>query len=375
MGVLPLGPLVVGYSGGMDSSLLLHCAARSAVARARGLRALHVHHGLHPDADAWAVQAQARAQALGIACNLVRVQVDPRGQGIEAAAREARLAAFASALAAGGAMLLAHHQDDQAETLLLRLLRGASVDGLGAMRAVRAHGAGLILRPWLDQPRALLRQAAQELGIAWVEDPANVDPKFDRSWLRQQAWPLLAARFPALGERLARLAGHAASVSDEIETLAAGHLERLGGEVKLAIDCQGVLHALVRGIAKGVTLAQAGHLLGHVRDMGLRSDDPAVRTVARGLIGYIAFYQFFDALQTVAGHCLRAYRVTFVPMLVQTVCFWGVGLLGGAWLCYRWQPPLGVAGFWLAAVVSLVLAAIMLMALLGRAVADADSKA
>ncbi|MBL8245357.1 MAG: tRNA lysidine(34) synthetase TilS, partial [Rhodanobacteraceae bacterium] len=173
LGVLPLGPLVVGYSGGMDSSLLLHCAARSAVARARGLRALHVHHGLHPDADAWAVQAQARAQALGIACDVVRVRVDPRGQGIEAAAREARLAAFAAALAAGGAMLLAHHQDDQAETLLLRLLRGASVDGLGAMRAVRAHGAGLILRPWLDQPRALLRQAAQELGIAWVEDPAN----------------------------------------------------------------------------------------------------------------------------------------------------------------------------------------------------------
>jgi MATE family multidrug resistance protein len=100
-----------------------------------------------------------------------------------------------------------------------------------------------------------------------------------------------------------------------------------------------------------------------------------VRAVARGLIGYIALYQFFDALQTVAGHCLRAYRVTFLPMLVQTFCFWGIGLLGGAWLCHRWQPPLGVAGFWLAAVVSLVLAAVMLSGLLWKAIADTDSSA
>jgi len=241
LAVLPPGPAIVGYSGGMDSSLLLHCAARSERVRVRGLRALHVHHGLHPDADAWAAHARTRAQALGIACDVVRVRVDPRGQGIEAAAREARLAAFAEALSGGGAMLLAHHQDDQAETLLLRLLRGASVDGLGAMRAVRAHGAGLILRPWLDQPRAQLHQAAQELGIAWVEDPANADPKHDRSWLRQQAWPLLAARFPALGERLARLAGHAASVSDEIEALAAAQLERLGGGDPASLSADGLL--------------------------------------------------------------------------------------------------------------------------------------
>lgn len=241
LAALPPGPAIVGYSGGMDSSLLLHCAARSERVRGRGLRALHVHHGLHPDADAWAAHARTRAQALGIACDVVRVRVDPRGQGIEAAAREARLAAFAEALSGGGAMLLAHHQDDQAETLLLRLLRGASVDGLGAMRAVRAHGAGLILRPWLDQPRAQLHQAAQELGIAWVEDPANADPKHDRSWLRQQAWPLLAARFPALGERLARLAGHAASVSDEIEALAAAQLERLGGGDPASLSADGLL--------------------------------------------------------------------------------------------------------------------------------------
>ena len=97
------------------------------------------------------------------------------------------------------------------------------------------------------------------------------------------------------------------------------------------------------------------------------TDDPAVRAVAGSLIVYIAVYQFFDALQTVAGHALRAYRVTFLPMLVQTLCFWGVGLLGGSWLCYRWSPPLGVAGFWLASAISLVLAAAMLLPLLRKA--------
>ena len=103
------------------------------------------------------------------------------------------------------------------------------------------------------------------------------------------------------------------------------------------------------------------------------TDDPAVRSVALGLIAYVALYQFFDALQTVAGHALRAYRVTFVPMLVQIFCFWGVGLLGGSWLCFRWSPPLGVAGFWLASVVSLVLAAAMLLPLLRKAMQAAES--
>jgi len=105
------------------------------------------------------------------------------------------------------------------------------------------------------------------------------------------------------------------------------------------------------------------------------TNDPAVRAVALSLIIYVAVYQFFDALQTIAGHGLRAYRVTFVPMLVQIFCFWGVGLLGGAWLCFRWPAPLGVAGFWMAAVISLVLAAMLLSGLLYRVIASADSRA
>ncbi len=96
------------------------------------------------------------------------------------------------------------------------------------------------------------------------------------------------------------------------------------------------------------------------------TDDPAVRTVALGLIGYIALYQFFDALQTVAGYALRGYKVTFVPMLVHTVAFWGVGLFGGWWLAFHAVQPMGVEGFWLASLASLVVAAALLGGLLWR---------
>lgn len=128
------------------------------------------------------------------------------------------------------------------------------------------------------------------------------------------------------------------------------------------------------GLAAGSSLA-VGLLLWLAAEplVAAYTDDPAVRGVALALIGYIAVYQFFDALQTIAGHVLRAYRVTFVPMLVQTVCFWGIALAGGAWLCYRWSPPLGVGGFWLASVIALVAAAAALLPLLRKVMKDLES--
>lgn len=123
----------------------------------------------------------------------------------------------------------------------------------------------------------------------------------------------------------------------------------------------GMVMAAIGSLAVGLLLWLAAAPL-----VNAYTDDPAVRAVALGLIGYVAVYQFFDALQTVAGHVLRAYRVTFAPMLIQAFCFWGVALGGGAWLCYRAPTPLGVAGFWLAAVLSLLAAAILLLPLLGR---------
>lgn len=141
------------------------------------------------------------------------------------------------------------------------------------------------------------------------------------------------------------------------------------GQALGARDFSGV-RALVRA---GMAMAAIGSLvvglllwLAAFPLVAAYTDDAAVRAVALGLIGYVAIYQFFDALQTIAGHVLRAYRVTFVPMLIQTFCFWGVALGGGAWLCYRAPTPLGVAGFWLAAVLSLTTAAALLLPLLRR---------
>ncbi|MBS1188485.1 MAG: Multi antimicrobial extrusion protein MatE [Rhodocyclaceae bacterium] len=136
-------------------------------------------------------------------------------------------------------------------------------------------------------------------------------------------------------------------------------------------------HAAIRAglvLAAGLSTA-AGVLLwlaaGPV--LALYTNDGAVLGVAAGLVAYIAIYQFFDALQTIAGFALRAYRVTFVPMVAQTLCFWGVGLAGGWWLCYRWQPALGVGGFWLASVASLVLAAALLGGLLWKTMQATES--
>lgn len=207
----------VGFSAGLDSTTLLACAAHSPIARARGLKALHVHHGLHADADQWAEQAHATALALDVPLRVERVRVDARGQGLEAAARSARYAGFQAHLQPGGILLLAHHQQDQAETVLMRLLRGAALDGVAAMRSLRPLGSGQIGRPWLEQPRALIAQAARELDLTWVEDPSNADTRLDRAWLRGEIWPQLLDRFPEAQSRLTRFAAHARGIQQVID--------------------------------------------------------------------------------------------------------------------------------------------------------------
>lgn len=144
------------------------------------------------------------------------------------------------------------------------------------------------------------------------------------------------------------------------------------GQARGARDWRRARATIVAGLLLAAGLSSLVGLLlwlGAEPLLAAYTDDPVVRRVALGLIAYIAIYQFFDALQTIAAHALRAYRVTFLPMLVQTLCFWGVGLGGGWWLCYRGPSPMGVAGFWLAAVASLVLAAALLGPLLAKTVA------
>lgn len=208
LGDLPAAPLWVGLSGGLDSSVLLHALAHHAPARAIGLRAVHVHHGLHADADAWAGHCAQLCTKLCIELTVVRARVvRDGGKGLEAAARDARHAAFAATLADGDVLALGHHRDDQAETFLLRALRGSGPGGLGSMRRWSPLGGVRRWRPWLDIPRADLLAYAQATGLAWLEDPSNADTAFDRNFLRERVLPLLRERWPQADGAFTRSAG------------------------------------------------------------------------------------------------------------------------------------------------------------------------
>ncbi|WPC04036.1 tRNA lysidine(34) synthetase TilS [Pseudomonas benzenivorans] len=212
----------IAFSGGLDSTVLLHLLAGLAQREALPpISAIHVHHGLQAAADAWPEHCRRVCDALGVPLRVEAVVVPP-GASLERAAREARYAAFVAALAPGELLLAAQHRDDQAETLLFRLLRGGGVRGLAGMPASRALGRGHLLRPLLDCPRAELEAYAAEHRLSWVEDPSNADGRFARNYLRQRVMPLLRTRWPQAERSLARSArqlGEAAQLLDELAQL------------------------------------------------------------------------------------------------------------------------------------------------------------
>ena len=235
----------VAYSGGLDSSVLLDLLARARDRRALDLTAVHVHHGLSPNADRWVAHCEARARALGVPLVVERVDVDRASPaGIEAAARAARYAAYARTGAPY--IALAHHLDDQAETVLLQLLRGSGLKGLAAMAECLplsekppsrwgppAGTDATLLRPLLDVPREALREYAGARALEWIEDESNESMDMDRNALRRAIVPLLAERFPAWRVTLARSARHAASAERLLAQLA-------GADVGEALSSQGL---------------------------------------------------------------------------------------------------------------------------------------
>jgi tRNA(Ile)-lysidine synthase len=215
--------VAVGLSGGLDSVVLLDLLASVAPGAGVALSALHVNHGLSAQADAWTGACARLAESLGIPLAVHRVQVrrdDPRG--IEAAARAERHRCYAAA--AVDAVALAHHADDQAETVLLQLLRGAGAAGIAAMPACRRlTGTSVLIRPLLAVKRDELLACARERGLSWVEDESNEDRRFSRNYLRHAVMPLIAARFPGYRETLARAADNAADLAALADRL--GHLD------------------------------------------------------------------------------------------------------------------------------------------------------
>jgi tRNA(Ile)-lysidine synthase len=234
-------PLLVGFSGGLDSTVLLQLLASDPAFRAVGVRAIHVDHGLHSDAARWSAHCRDVCDALGVGLTVTAVDVDrDRGRGIEAAAREARHAAFEDALADDETLVLAHHQDDQAETLLLRALRGSGPDGLAAMRPWRAFGRGWLWRPLLGVPRSDLLEHARQQDLRWIEDPSNADPALDRNFLRLNVLPMLQARWPHAAHALARSAALCAEASVLLADEDAHLLGRLQAADPSTLDAPGL---------------------------------------------------------------------------------------------------------------------------------------
>lgn len=216
----PGGHLVVGYSGGLDSTVLLQVLAELRARLGFVLSALHVHHGLSANADAWADHCQSACGDLGVPLCVARIAVTRAGEGPEAAARAARYAVFAGLDA--DCLALAHHRDDQAETVLLQLLRGGAPKGLAAMPEARGLDGGRVrlIRPLLEISRGELEDWARARNLTWIEDESNRHTHLARNALRQAILPLIARHFPDAACALARGAAQFAEVAVLLDDLA-----------------------------------------------------------------------------------------------------------------------------------------------------------
>jgi tRNA(Ile)-lysidine synthase len=224
--------VLVGASGGPDSTVLLHLLARVAQERGSGVREVvagHVHHGLSPHADAWEAHVAGQAAALGVRFLVRRVQVERAGRGLEAAAREARYRALAELAAEAGAQVVccAHHRDDRVETFLIQWLRGAGPEGLAAFPPARAFGpppGRLLLRPLLDVPRADIAAYADRHALATVHDASNDDRSLLRNALRHDVLPRLDALRPGFRAAAARSVELVAEAAEALRTVAESDL-------------------------------------------------------------------------------------------------------------------------------------------------------
>jgi tRNA(Ile)-lysidine synthase len=226
----PAGRYIVAFSGGLDSSVLTHALVQG---RARGdvpVVAVHIDHGLQSASAEWNAHCKTFATALGIEYAGVAVRVDLQsGKGTEAAARDARYTAFRGLLEPGDWLLSAHHRDDQAETVLLNLMRGSGPAGLAGIRRVRRFSSGWLVRPLLDVPRGDLEEYADKYSLDCIADPSNLDQQFDRNYLRHDVLPRFAARWPDAANRIRQTARLSEEASDLLRALAEIDATELGG--------------------------------------------------------------------------------------------------------------------------------------------------
>lgn len=211
----------VAYSGGLDSTVLLYTLMLQRQEKPFILRAVHVHHGLNPKADDWQKHCELVCQNFNIELTTHRLDLSSSHDNIEARARKMRYEFFASLLQTEDCLLTGHHQDDQAETVLLQLLRGSGPKGLSAMPASSTLGKGLLLRPFLNISRDELLVYAEEHQLKWIDDDSNHNTHFSRNFFRQEIMPLLKQRWPSAAETITRSAKHCAETENLLEELIA----------------------------------------------------------------------------------------------------------------------------------------------------------
>ncbi len=220
----------VAYSGGLDSSVLLHALAELRNELSAPLRALHLDHGLQAGSDTWAEHCSRVCDRIQVPLTQRRLWFSQQqGESLEAIAREARLGAFRKCIGAGDLLLTAQHADDQAETLLLQLLRGSGLGGLAAMPMLSDLPPGYMARPLLAHTRAQLQTYALRHALDWVDDPSNRDDCFDRNYLRLKVMPLLGQRWPAHAHTLSRSARHCAEAGGLIRELTREWMQDMRG--------------------------------------------------------------------------------------------------------------------------------------------------
>ena len=231
--------MLVAYSGGVDSHVLLHASQRALLESHQKLsiRAVHINHQLQPKSESWKLHCAAICSRLSVPFTGIDVNASAElGQSPQAAARDARYAAFKNEMQSGDVLLTAHHRNDQAETVLLQLLRGSGVAGLAAMPHCRQLGEGIVLRPFLELPQHTLCAYAATHALEWVEDPSNQSDRYARNYLRNSLWPLIESHWPAAATVLARAAKNNAEASALNGVLAAIDSENVVDEANGSVD-------------------------------------------------------------------------------------------------------------------------------------------
>lgn len=228
----------VALSGGLDSCVLLHLLATLRAEFPLQLRAVYIHHGISPHATDWAAHCAAQCQALQIDFlqRSIAVIEQQSHHSLEDRLRTARYAALTALLAPHDFLLTGHHQDDQAETVLLQLFRGAGPKGLAAMPLLKKLGAGFQARPLLTVSRATLHEYALQQQLTWVEDESNANVALTRNFLRHDVLPLLKQRWPTIAKTLARVADHCAQTQDVLDTWLAPHLASVQGASSVTLS-------------------------------------------------------------------------------------------------------------------------------------------